>query len=163
MKFHRFIYRCDRARARGPAAAQQPIVIKFSHVVAVDTPKGKGAEYFKKLAEERTKGTVKVEVYPEQLSCSRMARRWRRCSSGRCRCSRPRCRSSARSARANSRCSTCPYMFDSYDELHKVTDGPVGKALFKKLESKGIIGLAYWDNGFKVHERQQARCACPRT
>ena len=44
--------------------AQQPIVIKFSHVVSVDTPKGKAAEYFKKIAEERTKGKVKVEVYP---------------------------------------------------------------------------------------------------
>ena len=51
----------------GPAAAQQPIVIKFSHVVALDTPKGKGAEYFKKLAEERTKGRVKVEVYPNSV------------------------------------------------------------------------------------------------
>src|SRR6185295_10708317 len=48
----------------GVASAQQPIVIKFSHVVAVDTPKGKGADYFKKLAEERTKGRVKVEVFP---------------------------------------------------------------------------------------------------
>src|SRR5579864_7116090 len=46
------------------AIAQQPIIIKFSHVVAVDTPKGKGAEKFKQLAEERTKGRVKVEVYP---------------------------------------------------------------------------------------------------
>ena len=46
------------------AWAQAPIVIKFSHVVAPDTPKGKAAEYFKKLAEERTKGRVKVEVYP---------------------------------------------------------------------------------------------------
>src|SRR4029453_5829020 len=46
------------------AQAQPPILIKFSHVVAVDTPKGKGAEYFKKLAEERTKGRVKVDVYP---------------------------------------------------------------------------------------------------
>src|SRR6185503_8121461 len=42
-----------------------------------------------------------------------------------------------------------PYLFDSYDELHKVTEGPVGKQLFAKLEPKGIIGLAYWDNGFK--------------
>ena len=48
-----------------PALAQQPIVIEFSHVVAVDTPKGKGAERFKQLAEERTKGRVKVEVYPD--------------------------------------------------------------------------------------------------
>src|SRR5258708_32392234 len=42
-----------------------------------------------------------------------------------------------------------PYLFDNYDELHKVTRGPVGAALLKKLEPKGIIGLAYWDNGFK--------------
>src|SRR5580765_4681755 len=48
----------------GTALRESPIVIKFSHVVATDTPKGKGAEYFKKLAEERTKGKVKVEVYP---------------------------------------------------------------------------------------------------
>ena len=45
------------------AFAQAPIVIKFSHVVAQGTPKGKGAEKFKQLAEERTKGKVKVEVY----------------------------------------------------------------------------------------------------
>ena len=42
-----------------------------------------------------------------------------------------------------------PYMFDSFDELHKVTEGPVGKALFQKLDGKGIVGLAFWDNGFK--------------
>jgi len=42
-----------------------------------------------------------------------------------------------------------PYLFDNYEELHKVTGGPVGKQLFDKLQSKGIIGLAYWDNGFK--------------
>lgn len=41
-----------------------PIVIKFSHVVSDDTPKGKGALLFKKLAEERLPGKVKVEVYP---------------------------------------------------------------------------------------------------
>ena len=45
------------------AFAQQPIIIKFSHVVANDTPKGHAAEYFKKKAEELTKGRVKVEVY----------------------------------------------------------------------------------------------------
>src|SRR6266446_7493586 len=55
---------CIAIACTGTVAAQQPIVIKFSHVVALDTPKGKGAEYFKKLAEERTKGRVKVEVYP---------------------------------------------------------------------------------------------------
>jgi C4-dicarboxylate-binding protein DctP len=43
-----------------------------------------------------------------------------------------------------------PFMFDNYAQLHKVTEGPVGQMLFKKLESKGIVGLAYWDNGLKV-------------
>ena len=46
------------------AQATAPVVIKFSHVVAPDTPKGKGAERFKQLAEERSKGRVKVEIYP---------------------------------------------------------------------------------------------------
>src|SRR4051812_39231719 len=46
------------------AQAQSPIVIKFSHVVANDTPKGKGALKFKELAEKYTDGKVKIEVYP---------------------------------------------------------------------------------------------------
>jgi len=45
------------------AGAQAPIILKFSHVVAPDTPKGKGAEKFKELAEKYTNGKVKVEVY----------------------------------------------------------------------------------------------------
>ena len=49
-----------------------------------------------------------------------------------------------------------PYIFDNFDELHKVTDGPVGKGLFKKLESKGIVGLAFWDNGFKDFSANKA-------
>ena len=65
MKLHAIVLAVAASLAiAAPAHAQQPIVIKFSHVVAVDTPKGKAAEYFKKLAEERTKGRVKVEVFP---------------------------------------------------------------------------------------------------
>ena len=47
-----------------PALAQAQTVIKFSHVVAPDTPKGKGSLKFKELAEKYTNGKVKVEVYP---------------------------------------------------------------------------------------------------
>ena len=46
------------------AQAQSPISIKFSHVVANDTPKGKGALKFKELAEKYTDGKVKIEIYP---------------------------------------------------------------------------------------------------
>lgn len=52
------------ALAPAVAQAQSPIVIKFSHVVANDTPKGKGALKFKELAEKYTDGKVKIEVYP---------------------------------------------------------------------------------------------------
>jgi C4-dicarboxylate-binding protein DctP len=48
----------------GAATAQQPIIIKFSHVVSPDAPKGKAAVKFKELAESYTNGKVKVEVYP---------------------------------------------------------------------------------------------------
>ena len=64
--------------------------------------------------------------------------------------------SSARSASRNSRCSTCPIMLPTKASLRKVTEGPIGKQMLKQLEPKGMVGLAYWDNGFKRDERQQA-------
>ena len=64
MKLHAFVAAFVIASVSFAAYADQPIIIKFSHVVAVDTPKGKAADYFKKLAEEKTKGRVRVEVYP---------------------------------------------------------------------------------------------------
>ncbi|HEF5787900.1 C4-dicarboxylate ABC transporter [Burkholderia multivorans] len=131
------------------AVAQQPIVIKFSHVVAADTPKGKAADYFKKLAETRTNGRVKVEVYPnsqlykdkEELEALQL---------GSVQMLAPSLAKFGPLGAKEFELFDLPYLFDSYDALHKVTDGPVGKRLMAKLESKGITGLAYWDNGFKV-------------
>src|SRR5450631_1928855 len=130
------------------APAQQPIVIKFSHVVAVDTPKGKGAEYFKKLVEERTKGRVKVEVYAnstlykdgEEVDALQL---------GSVQMLAPSLAKFGPLGVRAFEVFDLPYIFDNYDQLHKVTSGPVGTMLFKKLESKGLVGLAYWDNGFK--------------
>ena len=129
------------------AHAQAPIVIKFSHVVATNTPKGSGAEYFKKLAEERTKGRVKVEVYAnstlykdnEEVDALQL---------GAVQMLAPSLAKFGPLGVRDFEAFDLPYLFDSYDELHKVTYGPVGAGLFKKLESKGIVGLAYWDNGF---------------
>jgi C4-dicarboxylate-binding protein DctP len=131
------------------AMAQQPIVIKFSHVVAIDTPKGAGAEYFKKLAEERTKGKVKVEVFAnstlykdkEELEALQL---------GAVQMLAPSLAKFGPMGAREFEVFDLPYIFDNYAELHKVTQGPIGTALLKKLESKGILGLAYWDNGFKV-------------
>src|SRR5213078_4175425 len=132
----------------GSAFAQQPIVNKFSHVVALDTPKGKGAEYFKKLAEERTKGRVRVEVYPNS-SLFKDGEEMEALQLGSVQMLAPSVSKFGPLGVREFEVFDLPYMFDSNDELHKVCEGPVGKQLFKKLESKGIIGLAYWDNGFK--------------
>jgi len=133
-----------------PLGAQAaPIIIKFSHVVANDTPKGQAANYFKKLAEERTKGRVKVEVYPnsqlfkdkEEMEALQM---------GSVQMLAPSLAKFAPLGLKEFEVFDLPFIFDDYNELHKVTQGPVGAKLLKKLETKGLIGLAYWDNGFKV-------------
>ena len=132
----------------GSALAQQPIVIKFSHVVALDTPKGKAAEYFKKLADERTKGRVKVEVYPNS-TLYKDGEEMEALQLGSVQMLAPSVAKFGPLGVREFEVFDLPYIFDNFDELHKVTDGPVGKKLFQKLETKGIVGLAFWDNGFK--------------
>jgi C4-dicarboxylate-binding protein DctP len=131
------------------APAQQPIVIKFSHVVAVDTPKGKAAEYFKKLAEERTKGRVKVEVYANS-SLYKDKEEMETLQLGAVQMLAPSLAKFGPLGVKEFEVFDLPYLFESDADLHKVTQGPVGQAMLKKLEPKGIIGLAFWDNGFKV-------------
>jgi C4-dicarboxylate-binding protein DctP len=131
------------------AQAQSPIVIKFSHVVAVDTPKGKAAEFFAKRAAELTKGRVKVEVYPnsqlykdkEEMEALQL---------GSVQMLAPSLSKFAPLGVKEFEAFDLPFIFDDYNDLHTVTQGPVGAKLLKKLESRGIAGLAYWDNGFKV-------------
>jgi C4-dicarboxylate-binding protein DctP len=131
------------------ALAQQPIVIQFSHVVTPDTPKGKAAEYFKKLAEERTKGRVKVDIYPnsqlykdkEELEALQL---------GSVQMLAPSLAKFGPLGAREFEAFDLPYLFANYEELHKVTEGPIGASLLKKLDAKGIVGLAYWDNGFKA-------------
>ena len=132
-----------------PAQGQSPIVIKFSHVVAVDTPKGKAAEKFKELAEKRLPGRVKVEVYPNS-QLYKDGEEMEALSLGSVQMLAPSLAKFGPLGVREFEVFDLPFIFDSYDELHKVTSGPAGAALFRKLEPKGISGLAYWDNGFKI-------------
>lgn len=132
-----------------PALAQSPIVIKFSHVVAQDTPKGKAADFFKQKAEELTKGRVKVEVYPNS-TLYKDKEEMEALQLGAVQMLAPSLAKFGPLGAKEFELFDLPYLFDDYEQLHKVTNGPVGKSLFRKLESKGIMGLAYWDNGFKV-------------
>jgi len=136
-------------------ALAEQIVIKFSHVVAQHTPKGQAADKFKQLAEERTKGRVKVEVYPnsqlfkdkEEMEALQM---------GSVQMLAPSLAKFGPLGLKEFEVFDLPFIFDNYAELHKVTQGPLGAKMLKKLETKGLMGLAYWDNGFKVMSANKA-------
>ena len=132
----------------GVALADAPLSIKFSHVVANDTPKGKAAEFFKKRAEELTGGKVKVEVYANS-TLYKDKEEMEALQLGAVQMLAPSLAKFGPLGVKEFEVFDLPYIFDNYDELHKVTQGPAGRKLLDKLEAKGIRGLAYWDNGFK--------------
>ena len=130
-------------------AETAPVVIKFSHVVAPDTPKGKGAQKFKELAEQRTGGRVKVELYPnsqlykdkEEMEALQL---------GSVQMLAPSLAKFGPLGVKEFEVFDLPFIFKDQAAFRAVTDGAVGADLFKKLEPKGIRGLAFWDNGFHI-------------
>jgi C4-dicarboxylate-binding protein DctP len=132
----------------GAANAAGEIIIKFSHVVAPDTPKGQAAERFKQLAEKLTKGKVKVEVYPNsQLYKDR--EEIEALQSGAVQMLAPSLAKFGPMGAREFELFDLPFLFPNQEALHRVMDGEVGKKLFAKLDTKGVTGLAFWDNGFK--------------
>ena len=129
--------------------AQAPIVIKFSHVVAPDTPKGNGAQRFKELAEQRSGGRVKVDVYPnsqlykdkEEMEALQL---------GSVQMLAPSLAKFGPLGVKEFEVFDLPFIFKDQAAFRAVTEGQVGADLFKKLEPKGVKGLAYWDNGFHI-------------
>ena len=129
--------------------AEGPITIKFSHVVAADTPKGKAALRFAELAKEKTQGRVEVTVYPNS-TLYKDKEEMEALQLGAVQMLAPSLAKFGPLGVKEFEVFDLPYLFDDYAQLHKVTLGPVGKALLDKLNDKGVLGLAYWDNGFKV-------------
>lgn len=133
----------------GAAHAAEVITLRFSHVVAPDTPKGRGAQKFKELAELYTNGKVRVEVYPlatlykdqEELEALQL---------GAVEMVAPSLAKFGPLGAREFEIFDLPYLFADRHALRAVTQGPIGKELLTGLESKGIRGLAFWDNGFKI-------------
>ena len=131
------------------AQAQAPIVIQFSHVVTPDTAKGRAALKFKELAESRSNGRVRVEVYPnsllykdrEEIEALRL---------GAVQMLAPSLSKLAGVGGTDFEAFDLPFLFPDHAAYRRVVDGPLGAELLHRLEARGIKGLAYWDNGFKV-------------
>jgi len=138
-----------------PAVAQAPIIIKFSHVVAPNTPKGKGAEKFKELAEKYTEGKVKVELYPnsqlykdkEEMEALQL---------GAVQMLAPSLAKFGPLGVKEFEVFDLPFVFKDDAAFERVTKGEIGKDLFGRLETKGIKGLGYWDNGFHIMSANKA-------
>jgi C4-dicarboxylate-binding protein DctP len=131
------------------ASAQAPIVIKFSHVVADDTPKGKGSRKFAELAEKYTTGKVKVEVYPnsqlykdkEEIEALQL---------GAVQMLAPSTAKFAPLGAKEFEALDLPFVFKDTPTYVKTVNGDAGKWLMSKLEPKGVKGLGFWDNGFHM-------------
>ena len=122
-------------------------VIKFSHVVSPNTPKGKAADYFAKRVKELSHGKIEVRVYPNaQLGGDKAVLR------------KMKFNAVQMAAPSFSKFTglvpqlglfDLPFLFKDENHLHKVLDGEVGKKLRDMVTKKGYVALAYWDNGFK--------------
>lgn len=129
------------------AFAQKTYTIKFAHVVAPATPKGKAADFFAKRAEEITNGQVKVQVFPSaQLYDD--DRVFMAMKMGNVQMAAPSF-SKFTPLAPEFQLFDLPFIFRDTEHLHKVLDGEVGDTIKKKIEDKGYVALEYWDAGFK--------------
>jgi len=129
------------------AKAADPIVIKFSHVVADDTPKGVGAQLFKKMVEERLGGKVKVEVYPNSQLFGD-AKEMEALLLGDVQIIAP---SLSKFDKFTKKLQVfdLPFLFDDVAAIDRFQNGPAGKAMLTSMTDKGYLGLGFWHNGMK--------------
>ena len=128
-------------------APAQPILIKFSHVTANNTPKGRGAHLFKQLVEERLAGRVSVEVYPNsQLFGDR--EEMRALLRNDVQLIAP---SLAKFKQFTGRLQVfdLPFLFDDMEAVERFQKSRHGQQLLTELGRYGYLGLAYWHNGLK--------------
>ena len=130
---------------KGPIIGEY--ILKFSHVVSPNTPKGKAASFFEKRLEELTKGRIDVQVYPSsQLYKDDAVLKALKLNS--VQMAAP---SFSKFGKIVPQLALfdLPFLFKDMAHLHKVQDGEVGQKLKDLLRSKGYVALNFWDNHFK--------------
>src|SRR5689334_21607960 len=132
------------------AMAQQPIIIKFSHVVSPDAPKGKAAVKFKELAEAYTNGKVKVEVYPNS-SLYKDKEELEALQLGSVQVLAPSISKFGPLGVKEYDVFDLPFLMSDDARARQMYASPMLAELNKKLEAKGVMPLAYWDNGAHVY------------
>jgi len=129
------------------ASAQTPIVIKLSHVVAENTPKGQASLKFKELAEKKLPGKVQVQVFPNSQLFGD-AKEMEALLLNDVQIIAP---SLSKFDRYTKKIQVfdLPFLFKDAEAALKFENSKEGKALLKSMEDKGLIGLNYWGNGMR--------------
>lgn len=126
-------------------------VIKFSHVVSPQAPKGQAAQYFADQVNERLAGKVRVEVFPNsQLYNDNKVMEAMRLASGKTGLMAAPSISKFVKFSRELQVFDIPFLFADMDDVHKLADSPLAEEMTKPIERKGIKALAFWDNGMKV-------------
>jgi C4-dicarboxylate-binding protein DctP len=127
---------------------EKPLIVKFSHVVTADSPKGQASIKFAELLAQKTEGKVKVEVFPSsQLYGDKDE--LEALQAGNVQVIAP---SATKLVGFNPvfQIVDLPFLFKDHNAVVNFWDGDLGKKLMNSLESKNIQGLSMWENGFKV-------------
>ncbi|MEP6970504.1 MAG: DctP family TRAP transporter solute-binding subunit, partial [Betaproteobacteria bacterium] len=131
-----------------PLSLRADVLIRFSHVVARDTPKGLAVERFKSLVEQRSGGRIRVMVYPDarlygdldEMEALRL---------GAVEMLAPSLSKFGPIGFPEFELFDLPFLFERITDVHRITQGDVGRRLLDSLSRQGLVGLGYFDNGFK--------------
>lgn len=130
------------------ASASAALVIRFAHVVTEDTPKGLAVNRFKELVEQRSGGRIRVDVFPDaQLYGDRDE--MEALQAGAVEMLAPSLSKFGRLGFPEFELFDLPYLFANLQEVRRITEGPIGQKLLDGLRRQGMVGLGYFDNGFK--------------
>jgi len=128
-----------------PAWAQ--VTLKAGHVLAPVHPYHVGMEKFAELVAAKTNGQVKVEVFHSaQLGNEReLVEALQMGTTDICLISTAPMAGFSKDFLVYD----LPYLFTSPQEAYKILDGPIGQASMEGIKKANLIGLAFWENGFR--------------
>ena len=132
----------------GLVSGRSAITLRFSHVVAEETPKGLAAKRFKMLVEQRSGGRIAVQVFPDgQLYGDHDE--MQALQLGAVDLVAPSLSKFGRIGLPEFELFDLPFLFEELAAVRRITQGPLGQRLLKGLERQGLVGLGFIDNGFK--------------
>lgn len=128
-------------------AASKPLVIRIGHVVTEEGGEHVGSLKFKEILEKKSKGSIKVEVFPNgQMGQNREL--IESMQAGVLEAGLPALPALGGFTDAT-KVFDLLYLFNNRKEAERVLDGPVGKKVAQAVEKSGVKILAWWSQGFR--------------